>query len=491
MMRRRSRRERNAPVPAPRAADETEPTKKKDGDLGSTPGGRALRRVLVGVAVLVSLGVAGIGGWRSFSAVSGYFHSWTVPAIADGVIVAASALRLAALTYRWRMPGSMLVTVIGLAGTVYLNVHASPGNGPDQFSHALAPVAYLVLLEMLSYFLKLRLDLEVQEEARLTLLVWLVSPVVTTRAWLLMVRTGKKNPAIARAAIQRSIRARSQLQIICPSPWYAPLGAARGARSAALQSVRDGLLTAAQVVELLPGGEATMKPLELLKVVNRAALALDKADEAEPVDELDGDEGQTDKDADGLGESEQVDESERPVDEIPELAKRMEQILAAREGTRPPFHEVAIELGCTPEAFWAAEKMMGGWEATWDRLHPKQDQQDDERQDEDKDSGRGRRRANGDEGDKKGRFLAAVAADLRAGDRRVVHADSKVRNARARDLAKEIDLHDATAARYLRENLDEMQVLAAQLDGATLPIQRTHAEYNDADAAWETTAHSA
>jgi hypothetical protein len=478
MTRRRQRRERNAPAPAALTTEEAE-QKKKDDPLGATKGGRALRRLLVGVAVVVSLGVAGIGGWRSFSAVSGYFHSWTVPAIADGVIVAASALRLAALTYRWRMPGSMLVTVVGLGGTVYLNVHASPGNGPDQFSHALAPVAYLVLLEMLGYFLKLRLKLEVQEEARLTLLVWLVSPVVTTRAWLLMVRTGQKNPALARAAIQRSIRARSQMQIICPAPWYAPLGAARSARSAALQTVRDGLLTAAQVVELLPEGQERMGAVELLVAVNRAALAIDTT--APAAAEPGVDEGQADEVVPD------VVESEPDVDDIPELAARMERALAARE-KRPPFHEMCIELGCTPEAFWQAERLMGGWEATWERLHPpKQEQQDEEQ-----DSGRGRRRGvDGNEGDKKGRFLAAVAADLRAGDRRVVDPDSKVRNARARDLAKEIDLHDATAARYLRENLDETQNLASQLDGATLPIQRTHAEYNDADAALETTAHSA
>lgn len=347
MMRRRQRRARYAPVPS-QAADEQEA--KKPGDLGSTRGGRALRRVLVGIAVLVSLGVAGIGGWRSFTAVSTYFHSWTVPAIADGVIIAASALRLAALTYHWRMPGSMLVTCLGLGGTVYLNVHAAPGNGAEEFSHALAPVAYLILLEMLGYFLKLRLQLEVQEEARLTLLVWLVSPVVTTRAWLLMVRTGEKNPANARAAIQRSIRARSQLQIICPAPWFAPLGAARGARSAALQTIRDGLLQPHEVIGLLPEGRARMDAVELLVAVNRAALLPAGDVPAELVDDDQADAGPDD-------------------DEIPVLVKRMEQALAVREA-RPPFHEVAIELGCSSEVFWTVVEAMGGWEQTWDRLHP-------------------------------------------------------------------------------------------------------------------------
>lgn len=345
MMRRRQRRARYAPVPSP-AADEKEP--KKPGDLGSTPGGRALRRVLVGVAVLVSLGVAGIGGWRSFTAVSLYFHSWTVPAIADGVIIAASALRLAALTYHWRMPGSMLVTCLGLGGTVYLNVHAAPGNGAEEFSHALAPVAYLILLEMLGYFLKLRLQLEVQEEARLTLLVWLVSPVVTTRAWLLMVRTGEKNPADARAAIQRSIRARSQLQIICPAPWYAPLGAARGARSAALQTIRDGLLQPHEVIGLLPEGRARMDAVELLVAVNRAALLPADTVSAELVDD-----DQADADLDRA----ELDSGQGAPAELVSLpAPRSEQVpaLAAapqyREAVQAPaFVDAAVPAASRPD----------------------------------------------------------------------------------------------------------------------------------------------
>ncbi len=295
-----------------------EVVKKQARDLGATRGGRALRRLLVGIAVLVSLGVAGIGGWRSFTAVSAYFHSWTVPAIADGVIVAASALRLAALTYNWRMPGSMLVTVTGLAGTVYLNVHASPGNGPEQFSHALAPIAYLILLEMLGYFLKLRLQLEVQEEARLSLLVWLVSPVVTTRSWLLMVRTGDKNPVTARAAIQRAIRARSQLQIICPSPWYAPLGAARGARSAALQTIRDGLLRPDEVIGLLPEGQARMGAVELLVAVNRAALVPADESVAELLDDQD--------QADAHLSVDQLDVESAPAELVSLPAQRSEQV---------------------------------------------------------------------------------------------------------------------------------------------------------------------
>ena len=241
-------------------------------DLGNTPGGRWLRRILISCAVLISMGVAGVGGWRSYTAVSGYFGSWSVPAIADGVIVAATFLRLAALTYGWRMPGSVLVTILGLGGTVYLNIAASKGNGAAEFSHALAPIAYLILIEMLAHLLKLKLRLAVQAEARLTAIGWLVSPVVTSRSWLLMQRQGLSDPVAARVMVQRSIRARSQLLIICPSPWWSPIGAARRARGAALQTIRDGLLTAAEVVELLPDGRTRMRPIELLIAVNRAAL---------------------------------------------------------------------------------------------------------------------------------------------------------------------------------------------------------------------------
>ena len=68
-------------------------------------------RGLIGVAIIVAVGVAGIGGVRSFEAVSDRFDSALVPLTADGMIIACTALRLAALSRglaaargRWSSP---------------------------------------------------------------------------------------------------------------------------------------------------------------------------------------------------------------------------------------------------------------------------------------------------------------------------------------------------------------------------------------------------
>jgi hypothetical protein len=91
----------------------------------------------VALAVVVALGVAVVGGVRSFEAVSVRFGSVLVPLTADGMILACTALRLAALTRGWRLPGSLLVTYGFIIGTVALNVTAAHG-WADAVAHALA-----------------------------------------------------------------------------------------------------------------------------------------------------------------------------------------------------------------------------------------------------------------------------------------------------------------------------------------------------------------
>lgn len=371
----------SAVLPAPRAALDTAAMPEAVADDEEPNVAGWLRVLMFVVAVVICLGVAGIGGWRSYTAVSLYFGSWTVPVIADGLVVGTTAIRLAALTRGWRVPGSALLTLFSLGGTVYLNIRASHGNGAAQFSHALAPVAYLVLMEMLAFVLKLQLKLKAQTKARLTLLGWLVSPVVTTRAWLLMVRTGEQDPATARAMIQQSIRARSQLLIICPSPWWALIGAAQRARAAALQTVRDGLLTAADVVELLPNGELRMAPVELLMAVNRRSLQLPVAAAGLVVDE-----GQADDELEDSDDSDDV-EPDAPVQlpALPVPAPRAELVprpsFATAEPVTSGFGQGLLAdpqaeptrtvsdptSGSTPPAAWspapsaAAEPVGEGW----------------------------------------------------------------------------------------------------------------------------------
>jgi hypothetical protein len=184
------------------------------------------------------------------------------------------------------LPGSLVITYGFITGTVWLNV-ASAHDLADAVAHALAPLAYAALVEMLSHMLRLHLGLVDPPErrragvaglARLGWLTWITSPVVTTRVGLHIARTSSDDPVAARALVQQLIRMSSRLQAVCPSPaglgWW-PFGSARAARSAALQTVRDGLLSARQLAALLPAGHTDgdrLTPGGLLALVDSAAL---------------------------------------------------------------------------------------------------------------------------------------------------------------------------------------------------------------------------
>jgi Protein of unknown function (DUF2637) len=233
------------------------------------------RRWLIGLAVAAAIGVAAVGGVRSFEAVSITFGSPLVPLTADGMIIACTALRLAALTRGWRLPGSVATTYGFIAGTVWLNVAAGHG-WTDAVAHALAPVSYAVLVEMLAHLLRLHLRLAQPTRPRVTALTLFTSPIVTTRVWLHMARTGEADPLAARALVQQVIRMSSRLAAICPSRLglgRLPFGRARASRVAALQTIRDGLLSAADLASLLPADTTTqLTPGALLALVDRAAL---------------------------------------------------------------------------------------------------------------------------------------------------------------------------------------------------------------------------
>jgi hypothetical protein len=233
------------------------------------------RRVLIVVAVVAALGVAGIGGARSFNAVSTKFDSPLVPLVADGMIIACTALRLAALTRGWRIPGALVTTYVFIGGTVWLNIDTARGIA-DAVAHALAPLAYAVLVEMLAHLLRLHMKLAQPARAKLSALTWFTSPVITTRVWLHLSRTGSHDdadPASARALVQQVVRMASRLATLCPSRRLWPFDAARAARTAALQTIRDGLLSANQLAALLPAG-GRLAPGELLALVDSAALGL-------------------------------------------------------------------------------------------------------------------------------------------------------------------------------------------------------------------------
>jgi hypothetical protein len=243
-------------------------------------GGQAVvgRRWLIGLAVAAALGVAALGGVRSFEAVSVTFNSPLVPLTADGMIIACTALRLAALTRGWRLPGSVATTYGFIAGTVWLNIAAAHG-WTDAVAHALAPVSYAVLVEMLAHLLRLHLRLAQPSRPRVTALTWFTSPLVTTRVWLHMARTGEPDPVAARALVQQVIRMSSRLSTVCPSrpllgwlPVLFPFDRARAARVAALQTIRDGLLDAADLAALLPQDARRLDAGALLALVDRAAL---------------------------------------------------------------------------------------------------------------------------------------------------------------------------------------------------------------------------
>lgn len=244
--------------------------------------------LLIGVAIVVAIAVAGLGGVRSFEAVSQRFNSPLVPLLADGMIIACTALRLAAMSRGWRLPGSLVTTYVFISGTVWLNA-ASARGWNDVIAHALAPVAYAALVEMLAQMLRLHLGLVepstrrrgaggVAGLRRLGWLMWVTSPIVTTRVGLHLARTGGDDPIAARALVQQLIRMSSRLRTICPSPRglrRRPFDPARSARTAALQTIRDGLLSAADLATLLPtaGTEADrLTPGALLALVDDAAL---------------------------------------------------------------------------------------------------------------------------------------------------------------------------------------------------------------------------
>ncbi|TCO33021.1 uncharacterized protein DUF2637 [Kribbella steppae] len=231
------------------------------------------RQVLIVLAILVAFTVAGIGGVQSFRAVSEKFDSALVPLVADGMVIACTALRLAALTRGWRIPGALLTTNVFIGGTVSLNIDAANGQADKAIAHALAPLAYAVLVEMLAHMLRLHLKLSQPARAKLSALTWFTSPVITTRVWLHLSRTGATDPVQARALVQQVVRMSSRLNTICPSRRGFPLDSARAARSAALQTIRDGLLTAGELAALLPT-TGRMTAGELLAIVDSAALGL-------------------------------------------------------------------------------------------------------------------------------------------------------------------------------------------------------------------------
>lgn len=254
------------------------------------------RRVLIVTAVVVAFAVAGIGGVQSFRAVSVKFDSPLVPLVADGMVIACTALRLAALTRGWRIPGALFTTYLFIGGTVALNIDAANGKPDVAIAHALAPLAYAVLVEMLAHMLRLHLKLSQPAKPKLagvSALTWITSPVITTRVWLHLARTGAEDPIAARALVQQVVRMSSRLNTVCPSRRGLPLDSARAARSAALQTIRDGLLTAGQLAALLPTTRR-MPAGELLALVDSTALGIpvthdldrERADVQQPRTEL-------------------------------------------------------------------------------------------------------------------------------------------------------------------------------------------------------------
>lgn len=233
--------------------------------------GAGLRRVLIGFGAAVSLVITVIAAARSFDAVRVRFGSPMVPMTTDGAIAAFTALRLGALSRGWRLPGITAATYFYIGVTVALNVQAARG-ADGRFAAAVAPVTFSVLMEYLAHLLRLHLRYATSAEARVTLLVWLVSPVVVTRGWLHMVRTGSGDPVAARVLVQQSMAVRARLAVVCPNRrWYAVFGSAARARRATLAALRDQALTPLQVINLLPEA-GTLAPVDLLARVADAAI---------------------------------------------------------------------------------------------------------------------------------------------------------------------------------------------------------------------------
>jgi hypothetical protein len=90
-----------------------------------------------------------------------------------------------------------------------------------------------------------------------------------------LARTGEPDPVAARALVQQVIRMSSRLSTVCPSRpllGWVPFDRARAARVAALQTIRDGLLDAADLAVLLPQDTSRLRAGALLALVDRAAL---------------------------------------------------------------------------------------------------------------------------------------------------------------------------------------------------------------------------
>jgi hypothetical protein len=176
------------------------------------------------------------------------------------------------LTRGWRIPGALVTTYVFIGGTVWLNIDTAHGIA-DAVAHALAPLAYAVLVEMLAHLLRLHMKLAQPAKPKLSALTWFTSPVITTRVWLHLSRSGTDDPAEARALVQQVVRMASRLATLCPSRKLWPFDAARAARTACLHTIRDGLLSAGQLAALLPAG-GRLTPGELLALVDSAALGL-------------------------------------------------------------------------------------------------------------------------------------------------------------------------------------------------------------------------
>ena len=216
------------------------------------------RRVLIVVAIVAALGVAGIGGARSFNAVSAKFDSPLVPLVADGMIIACTALRLAALTRGLADPGRAGHDVrVHRRHGVAEHRHRDTGS-PTLVAHALAPLAYAVLVEMLAHLLRLHMKLAQPAKPRLSALTWFTSPVITTRVWLHLARTGTDDPVARGHWSSRSSGWRRGWRRSARAAGCWPFDAARvGPDAPCLQTIRDGLLSASDLAALLPAGRAT------------------------------------------------------------------------------------------------------------------------------------------------------------------------------------------------------------------------------------------
>ncbi len=188
-----------------------------------------------GVTVVIAIGVAVAGGVKSFDAVAHQFGSPLVPLVADGMVIACTALRLAAMTKGWRIPGAALTTYVFIAGSVIINTTAVDG-WALKLGFALAPLAYAVLAEMLAHLVRLHMKLsEPVSTSRIPAVKWFVSPIVTMRMWVHMKRTDATDPRAARTLIKQVERTGSRLSAVCPStPGWLPFGPAHAARAVAL-----------------------------------------------------------------------------------------------------------------------------------------------------------------------------------------------------------------------------------------------------------------